>query len=418
MPPIIEIRNLGKQYKLTTAQPYMALRDVISSSVKNILRTNKKEKEKFWALQDINLDINKGERMGIIGRNGAGKSTLLKIISRITPPTTGSAIIRGRVGSLLEVGTGFHPELTGRENIYLNGSILGLKKAEITKQFEAIVNFSGVEKFIDTPLKHYSSGMQLRLAFSVAAHLDPEILLIDEVLAVGDLEFQKKCLGKMEEVSKSDGRTILFVSHNLDSIRKFCPTTMLMDGGKIINSGNTESIINEYVAKHLATKAEIQWQNGVSSYNKEVALNQAYLHNENDLVGSLFDTTEKIGVTLEYEVLKDDAMFTHGINLFNQENTHIFSSHDVTSAIRIEKRKKGNYRATAWIPGNLLPEGIFSLSVALFLPNPLDILVQEHEALSFEIFTDFSKLSARGNYAEDFPGIIRPLIQWDAIKTS
>ena len=418
MPPIIEIRNLGKQYKLTTTQTYMALRDVISSSVKNILRSNKKGKENFWALQDINLDINKGERIGIIGRNGAGKSTLLKIISRITPPTTGNAIIRGRVGSLLEVGTGFHPELTGRENIYLNGSILGLKKAEITKQFEAIVDFSGVEKFIDTPLKHYSSGMQLRLAFSVAAHLDPEILLIDEVLAVGDLEFQKKCLGKMEEVSKSDGRTILFVSHNLDSIRKFCPTTLLMDGGKIVNSGNTESIINEYVTKHLATKAEIHWENGVRAYHKEVVLHRAYLHNETDLVGSLFDTTEKIGVTLEYEVLKDDAIFTHGINLFNQENTHIFSSHDVTSDLRTAKRKKGAYKATAWIPGNLLPEGIFSLSVALFIPNPLDILVQEHDALSFEIFTDFSKSSARGNYADNFPGLVRPLIQWDANKTS
>ncbi len=418
MPPIIEIQNLGKQYKLAAAQPYLAFRDLIGSSVKNLLRSDKKPKEKFWALQDINLSVQQGERMGIIGRNGAGKSTLLKIISRITPPTTGKAIIRGRVGSLLEVGTGFHPELTGRENVYLNGSILGLKKTEISRQFAAIVDFSGVERFIDTPLKHYSSGMQLRLAFSVAAHLDPEILLIDEVLAVGDLEFQKKCLGKMEEVSKKDGRTILFVSHNMDSIRKFCPTTVLMDGGKIINVGNTEKIINEYVAKHLETKAEMIWENGASSYNKEVTLNRAYLHNENGAVISRFDTTEKVGITLEYEVLKDDAMFTHGINLYNQENTNIFNSHDVTSALRLEKRKKGNYKATAWIPGNLLPEGIFTLSIALFLPNPVDILVHEHDALSFETYTDFSKLSARGNYADDFPGVVRPLIPWEAIKTN
>ena len=418
MPPIIEIQNLGKQYKLAVAQPYLAFRDLIGSSVKNLLRSDKKPKEKFWALQDINLSVQQGERMGIIGRNGAGKSTLLKIISQITPPTTGKAIIRGRVGSLLEVGTGFHPELTGRENVYLNGSILGLKKTEISRQFAAIVDFSGVERFIDTPLKHYSSGMQLRLAFSVAAHLDPEILLIDEVLAVGDIEFQKKCLGKMEEVSKKDGRTILFVSHNMDSIRKFCPTTILMDGGKIINVGNTEKIINEYVAKHLETKAEMIWENGASSYNKEVRLNRAYLHNENGAVISRFDTTEKVGITLEYEVLKDDALFTHGINLYNQENTNIFNSHDVTSAIRLEKRKKGHYKATAWIPGNLLPEGIFTLSVALFLPNPVDILVHEHDALSFETYTDFSKLSARGNYADDFPGVVRPLIPWEAVKTN
>ena len=196
MKPAFEIRNLGKEYTLASAQPYISLRDVISGSMKNIFQPSKKKKEKFWALQDINADIMPGERVGIIGRNGAGKSTLLKIISRITPPTTGEAIIRGRVGSLLEVGTGFHPELTGRENIYLNGSILGLKRAEITKQLDEIIDFSGVEKFIDTPLKHYSSGMQLRLAFAVAAHLESEILLIDEVLAVGDMEFQKKMFGK------------------------------------------------------------------------------------------------------------------------------------------------------------------------------------------------------------------------------
>ncbi|MBL0068490.1 MAG: ABC transporter ATP-binding protein [Chitinophagaceae bacterium] len=271
MKPAIEIRNLGKEYKLAPSQPYVALRDILSNGAKNLFKA-RKEKEKFWALQDINLDIQPGERVGIIGRNGAGKSTLLKIISRITPPTTGSAIIRGRVGSLLEVGTGFHPELTGRENIYLNGSILGLKKAEINKQLDAIIDFSGVEKFIDTPLKHYSSGMQLRLAFSVAAHLEPEILLIDEVLAVGDAEFQKKCIGKMEEVSKSHGRTIMFVSHNLDSLRKFCSTTILLNGGRLIEKGNTEKMISLYVSKHLETNAEMYWEQGIESYNKEVVL--------------------------------------------------------------------------------------------------------------------------------------------------
>ena len=416
MQPAIEIKQLGKQYKLTDAPPYVAIRDVIETSVKNIFQPNKRVNNFFWALQDISFTVQPGERIGIIGRNGAGKSTLLKIISRITPPTTGHAIIRGRVGSLLEVGTGFHPELTGRENIYLNGSILGLKKSEINKQLDAIVDFSGVEKFIDMPLKNYSSGMQLRLAFSVAAHLEPEILLIDEVLAVGDIEFQKKCLGKMEEVSKSHGRTILFVSHNLDSLRKFCSTAILLDKGKIIDKGETEKIISEYVSKHLQTKAEMTWENGITSYNKEVILNRAFLHEENGVVLSRFDTTEKVGITFEYEVMKDDVIFTHGINVYNQENIHLFSSHDVTSAIRLQKRKKGCYKATAWIPGNLLSEGIFSISVALFLPNPVDILVHEHDALSFETFTDFKKLSSRGDYAGDFPGVVRPLIHWDTIK--
>lgn len=246
MKPAIEIRNLGKQYKLKNAEPYIALRDVITHSIKNIFSTKKKTTEKFWALQDINLDIMPGERVGIIGRNGAGKSTLLKIISRITPPTTGEAIIRGRVGSLLEVGTGFHPELTGRENIYLNGSILGLKRAEINRQLDEIIDFSGVEKFIDTPLKRYSSGMQMRLAFAVAAHLHSEILLIDEVLAVGDIEFQKKCIGKMEEVSKSEGRTILFVSHDLSAIGTLTQKTVLLKAGRLTAFDQTSKVISTY----------------------------------------------------------------------------------------------------------------------------------------------------------------------------
>lgn len=417
MKPAIEIRNLGKEYTLAALQPYVALRDIISGSVKNIFSPGKKQTEKFWALKDINLDIQPGERVGIIGRNGAGKTTLLKIISRITPPTTGYATIRGRVGSLLEVGTGFHPELTGRENIYLNGSILGLKKAAITTQLDAIIAFSGVERFIDTPLKHYSSGMQLRLAFSVAAHLEPEILLIDEVLAVGDLEFQKKCIGKMEEVSKQQGRTILFVSHNLDTLRKFCPTTVLFDKGKIIDQGNTEKIISLYVSNHLETNAEIAWENGVESYNKEVLLYKTWIHDESGVTRSRFDTTEMTGISLAYEVTKDNAAFTHGINVFNQENTNVFNAHDVSASDGNLRKKKGRYQATVWIPGNLLPEGIFTISVAIFLPNPVDVLIHKKDVLSFETYTDFSKQSARGQYADDFPGVIRPLLKWDITKT-
>lgn len=412
MKPAIEIQNLGKEYTLAASQPYLALRDVLSGSLKNIFNSDKRKAEKFMALQDINLAIQPGERVGIIGRNGAGKSTLLKIISRITPPTTGKAIIRGRVGSLLEVGTGFHPELTGRENIYLNGSILGLKKAEIKKQEAAIIDFSGVERFIDTPLKHYSTGMELRLAFSVAAHLEPEILLIDEVLAVGDIEFQQKCIGKMEEVSKSHGRTILFVTHNMDSLRKFCPQTILLDKGKMVAQGNTEQIISLYVSKHLQTNADVQWEKGIESYNRDVVLHKAYLHDETGITRSRYDTTESVGISMEYEVLKEEARFTHGINVYNQENTNIFNAHDVINT-GSQLKKKGKYKVTAWIPGNLLPEGIFSISLALFLPNPVDILVHEQRALSFETYTDFTKLTARGNYAAEFPGIIRPLLKWE-----
>ncbi|MCX6319488.1 MAG: ABC transporter ATP-binding protein [Bacteroidetes bacterium] len=412
MKPAIDIQHLGKTYTLQASTPYMSLRDALTGSVKNIFQSEKRNKEQYHALDDINLVVQPGERVGIIGRNGAGKSTLLKIISRITPPTTGKAIIRGRVGSLLEVGTGFHPELTGRENIYLNGSILGLKKAEIKKQEAAIIEFSGVEKFINTPLKHYSTGMELRLAFSVAAHLEPEILLIDEVLAVGDIEFQQKCIGKMEEVSKSHGRTILFVTHNMDSLRKFCPQTMLLDKGKLIALGATEQVIAQYVSKHLQTNATMEWENGVASPNRDVLLHRAILHDDNGVSRSRYDTTEKVGISMEYEVLSEQVRFTHGINVYNQENVNIFNAHDVQPDHHPLK-KKGKYKATAWIPGHLLPEGIFSISLALFLPNPVDILIHEQKALSFEMYTDFAKLTARGQYAADFPGVIRPLLQWE-----
>jgi lipopolysaccharide transport system ATP-binding protein len=242
MKPIIEVRNLSKKYKIGERQRYLSLRD----SVSNIFSRKNREESEFWALDDVSFDIQAGESIGIIGRNGAGKSTLLKILSRITPPTKGSVILRGRMASLLEVGTGFHSELTGRENVFMNGSILGLKKREIEAKFDEIVDFSGVEQFIDTPLKHYSSGMQLRLAFAVAAHLEPEILVIDEVLAVGDAEFQKRCLGKMDEVSKS-GRTVIFVSHNLETVLKLCSKTILLTLGKLEYVGFTSECIHNYL---------------------------------------------------------------------------------------------------------------------------------------------------------------------------
>ena len=255
--PIIEVKNLGKKYNIAHQRGgYVALRDVLTNIFKNPFQFAKQKakkslgigvKEEFWALNDINFEVNKGEIIGIIGRNGAGKSTLLKILSKITPPTTGEIKINGRVGSLLEVGTGFHPELTGRENIFLNGAILGMARREIAKKFDQIVEFSGIEKFLDTPVKYYSSGMYVRLAFSVAAHMEPDILIVDEVLAVGDAEFQKKCLGKMEEVTKQEGRTILFVSHNMSAIEKLCDRCILLKEGKVEMFGETGFVVKKYL---------------------------------------------------------------------------------------------------------------------------------------------------------------------------
>jgi lipopolysaccharide transport system ATP-binding protein len=252
---IIKVENLGKKYLIPHEgkERYTALRDVITNNVKGFFKSQKQrliagDEEEFWALKDINFEIKQGEAVGIIGRNGAGKSTLLKILSRITEPSTGRITINGRVASLLEVGTGFHPELTGRENIYLNGAILGMSRAEIKKKFDEIVDFSGVEKFLDTPVKRYSSGMYVRLAFAIAAHLEPEILVVDEVLAVGDAEFQKKCLGKMDDVAKKEGRTVLFVSHNMEAVQSLCKQGIFLKNGSINFLGSTEQCVNTYLS--------------------------------------------------------------------------------------------------------------------------------------------------------------------------
>jgi lipopolysaccharide transport system ATP-binding protein len=249
--PILEIQNLSKRYRIQhLVGGYLSLRERMASA----LKFEKKHVEDFWALKDVSFEVRQGESIGIIGRNGAGKSTLLKILSKISPPTAGKIISRGRIASLLEVGTGFHPELTGRENIFFNGSLLGMKRKEIEIKFDAIVDFSGVEKFLDTPLKHFSSGMQLRLAFAVAAFLEPEILIIDEVLAVGDAEFQKKCLGKMEEVSKTEGRTILFVSHNLATVTQLCSKAILLREGSVVEMGDSNAVVHSYVAFNKSLK--------------------------------------------------------------------------------------------------------------------------------------------------------------------
>ncbi|MFN5923597.1 MAG: polysaccharide ABC transporter ATP-binding protein, partial [Pseudanabaena sp.] len=276
---VIRVENLSKKYIIGhERERYTALRDVIANGIKSIGKRFSKHEyidpniEEFWALKDISFEIKQGDRVGIIGRNGAGKSTLLKILSRITEPTTGKISIKGRVASLLEVGTGFHPELTGRENIYLNGAILGMDRTEIKRKFDEIVTFAEIEKFLDTPVKRYSSGMYVRLAFAVAAHLEPEILIVDEVLAVGDAQFQKKCLGKMEDVGK-EGRTIIFVSHNIVAIRTLCSTAMLLKTGKVVISGNSSDCLKIYEAENIKNQGSV-WKRSEESKNGTLVITQ------------------------------------------------------------------------------------------------------------------------------------------------
>ncbi len=287
MEPIITVKNLGKKYDINHQRGgYIALRDVIANVFKNpfkfIFHKTKQiagleKKEEFWALKDVNFSVEQGEVIGIIGHNGAGKSTLLKILSQITPPTTGEIEINGTIGSLLEVGTGFHPELSGRENIMLNGAILGMGRKEIIKKFDQIVEFAGIEKFLDTPVKYYSSGMYVRLAFSVAAHMDTDILIIDEVLAVGDAEFQKKCLGKMEEVTQSKNRTILFVSHDLGAIQNICKKTMLLKNGKVEDIGETGYIIKKYLNEQGLSQITLE-----PNHHKDISFTKVWITDAND----------------------------------------------------------------------------------------------------------------------------------------
>jgi lipopolysaccharide transport system ATP-binding protein len=303
MKPIIEVNHVWKEYQKGIDRRYKSLRDTLADIPGRLFGG---EKEKFWALEDIDFKVEAGESVGIIGRNGAGKSTLLKILSRITPPTKGEIILRGRVASLLEVGTGFHPELTGRENVFFNGSILGMRHQEIKKKFDEIVDFSGVESFIDTPLKHYSSGMQMRLAFSVAAHLDSEILLIDEVLAVGDAEFQKKCMGKMDEVSKGEGKTILFVSHNFEAIKKLCKKGILLNNNLTKYSNKIDEIFLIYLEKNEVSPKYVSIYKQDPIYFKSVEILNPNINNGDDLILNLeIKSKYNINVGIEIEI-KDE----------------------------------------------------------------------------------------------------------------
>jgi lipopolysaccharide transport system ATP-binding protein len=416
MKPAVEINQLGKKYKIKTSGRYLALRDSIAYSLKNIFKRTINDKKDFWALQNINLKIEPGERLGIIGKNGAGKSTLLKLLSRVTYPTTGEAIIRGRLASLLEVGTGFHPELTGRENIYLNGSILGLKKTEIERQFDAIVDFSGVELFLDTALKNYSSGMQLRLAFAVAAHLEPEILLIDEVLAVGDMEFQKKCLGKMEEVSKQQGRTILFVSHNMTYISSLCTIGVLLDNGKIAASGNIGEVISTYASDIANRPARQSWKENEQPGNDVVKLHSLRLINSSMNTTESFKVTEDIGIEMVYEVIKDDEVLWLGHNLHNEHGINVFDTHSVGTDYYRQPHNKGIYSSLVWIPRDLLNPGIFFISSAIFNHLKNVIHLHERDILMFTVHEVFDKETARGLSGGDFPGVVRPLLKWQIKK--
>jgi len=352
--------------------------------------------------------------IGVIGRNGAGKSTLLKILSRITVPTEGEAEIYGRVSSLLEVGTGFHGELSGRENIYMNGAILGMRKAEIDRKFDEIVAFSEVEKFLDTPVKRYSSGMYVRLAFAVAAHLEPEILLIDEVLAVGDARFQKKCLKKMEDVGHH-GRTVFFVSHSMQSITRLCPRVILLDNGRILTDGPAYEAVSAYMDSGLGMSAIREWGDTTEVAGDEVArLRSVRVLTDDEEIAEAVDIRKRVGLEMSYEVLESGhAMFSH-FQVYNHEGVHLFSIHDMDPEWRRRPRPAGHYSSRAWIPGNFLSEGTMFVGAGLAAVDegpPMDHFY-EHDAVAFHVVDAREGNSARGDYPGAMGGVVRPLLEW------
>ena len=376
---------------------------------------NSEQEDIIWALRDVSFEVKQGEILGIIGKNGAGKSTLLKILCRITEPTSGRAVINGRVAGLLEVATGFHHELTGRENVFLNGTILGMTKKEIERKFDEIVDFSGVEQFIDTPVKRYSSGMTVRLAFSVAAHLEPEILLIDEVLAVGDYDFQQKCLGKMDVIS-SEGRTVLIVSHNMSSITQLCKSAILLDSGKIESVGNARDIVSEYIRKGSSSTGEMIWSNLESAPGDNILkLHSARILSSDNEVLSEIDIEKEFLIEIKYWNLKNGAKMWVGIHLFNELDIHVFgSSNNPIESTQPDvlwntPQPEGMYKTICRIPGRLLNAGIYSVSVAIGI-NTLDIIAHEKRILTFTIYDTISTIQKRGKKSS---GIIRPRLGWE-----
>ena len=420
----IRVEELSKLYYIGKKQErYKTLRDTIADAfVSPFRRAGKLLKgqntgaaeldETIWALKDISFEIKQGEVVGIIGRNGAGKSTLLKILSRITEPTNGFAEIHGRVGSLLEVGTGFHTELTGRENIYLNGSIIGMKRTEINRKFDEIVAFAEVEKFIDTPVKHYSSGMYLRLAFAVAAHLEPEILLVDEVLAVGDARFQKKCLNKMEDVGQ-EGRTVLFVSHSMPSITRLCKRAILFDEGNLIKDGQAYKVISSYLNFGFGTTAMREWTDPAKAPGSEVVrLSAVRVQTEDDRITDVVDIRQAIRLEMEYEVFQPGHILLPNFNVYNDKGIFIFTTKDLDPAWRRCPRPAGHYVSIVLIPGNLLAEGTHFVEPAMMTLEPIIFHFRERDAIAFQVIDTHDGNSARGDWTGDMGGVVRPLLKW------
>jgi lipopolysaccharide transport system ATP-binding protein len=413
--PIIQVRNLSKKYRIGRAEKKAdtligsMLKGIKSPlenfrQIRDLTRLDGDREDIMWALRDISFDVNEGEVLGIIGHNGAGKSTLLKILSQITEPSIGEVTLRGRVAALLEVGTGFHPELTGRENIYMNGTILGMRKKEIDQKLTEIVDFSGVEKYIDTPVKFYSSGMRVRLGFSVAAHLEPQILIIDEVLAVGDAEFQKRCLGKMETVANT-GRTVLFVSHNMTAVEQLCKTTMLLKEGRVNKIGLSSEVIRSYLKGHQAESSSYE---RFPDIDKDNYIYKILLVDKNGDSASKVSISDSFVLKIYYKNKRLNAKLNLSISVFSDKGDYVLSSPSFTDEVWYQrKHPAGIYEAVCAFPANLFNEGTYIFTFLLVESG--QVVDELKEVVKIDFFDDGVN---RGNYYGYWGGIVRPKLIW------
>ncbi len=415
---VIRVENLGKQYRIGLQDKApQSIRQVVSSFfgspfkyLNTVLRPPTSE-EIVWALKDVSFEVQRGEVIGVIGRNGAGKSTLLKILSRITEPTTGYAEIRGRVASLLEVGAGFHPELTGRENIYLNGTIMGMKKREIDRRFDEIVDFAGVEKYIDTPVKRYSSGMYVRLAFAVAAHLEPEILIVDEVLAVGDVAFQKKCLGKMQDVAATESRTVLFVSHNLGAVRSICKKAVWLANGVVAGYSNADSVIETYLERSSGdtiASGQTSWLINSAPGCDDCKLLDARLTKSSGELSSVFSPQEPINITVKYGLFSPFNGLRLGIQVLTLTGEIAFTTSNQIQ--QLEQCLPGYYQVMCRIPGELMNLSSYIVRFWIGVPG-FKFLVEPIDILKFSISGIGNHNSTFDDY-QNWPGVVCPKLQW------
>ena len=414
MVPEITAEGLSKQYRIGQFRPaYGTLRDSIANSVRRLRSGHLHDAPReIWALRDVSFEAREGEVIGIIGANGAGKSTLLKILTKITWPTAGRAEIRGRVGSLLEVGTGFHPELTGRENIYLNGAILGMRRSEINRKIDDIIGFSGVERFMDTPVKRYSSGMFVRLAFSVAAHFEPDIMVVDEVLAVGDADFQRRSLGRMESLGDS-GRTVLFVSHNLHAVLQLCDRAILLQNGQIVREGTTHDVVAYYEEQTVGGGPRASWPEGEAPGDDLAELRSVRVVDEEGGTAGTIDVRRPIGIEIAFRVLREGRAVVPKIKVLDQHGAICFNALDVDPRWS-DPSSPGDYVATAWIPPNLLNEGRHSVDVNIVTVASPKLIphASAYKIVAFHVFDPAEGDSARGLFGGEFRGVVRPLLEW------